>query len=74
MNLLKKCASNDRLYASRNQGRHSSNEVGQAGRADSSGIKADTTRAGGRNFAEDFTREHSLPSLHTASIEISGSF
>jgi hypothetical protein len=74
MNLLKKCASNNRLCTSRNTGRRSSRPVGQAGEANSSEVKPDATRSGRLTFVEDFTREHSLSGPHIASIEISSNF
>ena len=74
MNLLKKCVANDRRCASRNKSQHSSKPVGQAVRANSSEIDQDRPSAGRLTFVADFTREHSLSSLHPTSIEISGSF
>jgi len=74
MSLLKKCVVKNRLSSSRNESRHSLRSVGQAGRANPSEIKPDGPWAGKLTFVEDFTLEHSLPGLHIASIEISGSF
>jgi len=48
--------------------------VEQPHRANSSEIKPNGSWASGLTFVEDFTMEHSLPGLHAASIEISGSF
>jgi hypothetical protein len=47
--------------------------VEQPDRANSSEIKP-AGRWARLTFDEDFTLEHSLPGLHTTSIEISGSF
>jgi hypothetical protein len=48
--------------------------VEQPDRTNSSEIKPDGPWASRLTFVEDFTLEHSLPGLHTTSIEISGSF
>ena len=74
MNLHKKCVANDRRCASRDKGQHSSMSVGQAVRANSSEIMPGAPRAGRLTFVDDFTREHTHPDLHLASIEISGIF
>ena len=74
MNLLKKCDANNRLPASNNKSRPSFRPVRQAHRASFPEIKPDGQWAGSLTFVEDFTREHSLPGLQIASIEISGSF
>ncbi len=74
MSLLKKCDAKNRLSASRSKSLHSLMPAGQADRAHPSEIKRAEPGASNRTFVEDFTREHSLPGVHIASIEISGSF
>ena len=74
MNLLKKRIANNRLCAGRDNGRHSFRPLGQAGGINSSEINPDGPLVGRLTFIEDFTREHSFPVLHMASIEISGTF
>jgi hypothetical protein len=74
MSLVKKGDANNCLSASRNKSRHSFRPARQADRTNPSEIKQDEPRATRLTFAEDFTREHSLPDLYITSIEISGSF
>ena len=74
MSLPKKRVVKSRLSPSRNKSRHSFRPVGQAGRANSSGIEPDGPWAGRLTFVEDFTLEHSLHRLYLTSIEIAGIF
>jgi hypothetical protein len=69
-----KCNAKSRSSTSRNKSGPSFRPVGQADRAHSSEIKPDGRLASRLTFVEDYTREHSLPSLYKTSIEISGSF
>ena len=74
MSLLKKSDTDNRQSARRNKSQPSLGPMGQARGADSSDIKSDGLWTGRLTFGEDFTREHCLPGLHFASIEISGIF
>jgi len=74
MNTLKKCDANNCQGANHNIGRHSFRQMGQSGRANSSKTKPDGAWEGRLTFVDDFTREHTHPDLHLASIEISGIF
>ena len=74
MSLLKKFVVRNRFFVNRGKSRHSFRPLRQAGEVDSSEIKPDRPRMGRPTFAEDFTREHCLPGLHLASVEISGIF
>jgi hypothetical protein len=74
MILLKRCVARNRLSGNRGKRRLRFRLPERAGGVNSSKVKADATVAGRRTFVEDFTREHSLPGLHTTSIEITGIF
>ena len=74
MSLLKKCVGKNRRSMNHDKSRHSSRPLGQAGKVNSSEIKPDGPLVGRLTFVEDFTREHSFPVLHIASIEIAGTF
>ena len=74
MSLLKNGVVEDRLSVNRNKSRHPLKPLGQASKVNSSEIKADGRLVRRRTFVEDFTREHSSPGLHIASIEIAGTF
>jgi hypothetical protein len=74
MILSKKCNANNRLPASPNNSRQSSRPVGLVGRANSSDVWPDRSRAVRLTFFEDFTLEHSLLGGHITSIEIAGIF
>jgi len=74
MNPLKQCDANNCAGTSHNRSRHSLRPVGQADRTNSSEARPDGRWAGRVTFADDFTREHSHPDMHLASVEISGIF
>jgi hypothetical protein len=74
VSLLKKCFAKNRLSVNRDKSRHPFRPLGQAGGVNSSEIKPDGPLVGRLTFVEDFTREHSFPVLHIASIEISSTF
>jgi hypothetical protein len=74
MGALMKCDAEIRLSASQYKSPHPSMLVAQANSANVIEIKPDGLRASNPTFFEDFTREHSFPGVHIASIEISGSF
>ncbi len=72
MSLPRKCETNSSLPASRHESRGSLGQVKQADRSNPSEIKPDVPPAARLAFAEDFTLEHSFPSLQIISIEFSG--
>ena len=74
MSLFRKCVVKNRLSVNRDKSQHPFRPLGQAGGVNSSQIKRDGPLAGRLTFFEDFTREHSFPVPHIASIEISGIF
>ena len=74
MRLLKDCVVKNRLSVNRDKSRHPFRPLGQAGGVNCSEMKPDGPSVSRRAFVEDFTREHSFPVLHMASIEISGTF
>ena len=74
MILQKKCVAKNPLSVNRNKSRHLFRPFKQTGGVNSSQIKPDRPLVGSPTFAEDFTREHSFPVLHTASIGISGTY
>ena len=74
MILQKKCVAKNRLSVNRNKSRHLFRPFKHTGGVNSSQIKPERPLLGRPTFAEDFTREHSFPVLHIASIEISGAF
>ena len=74
MSVSKKCDTNGRLSANRNEGRRSSRRATQHDAAISLEIRRERPRPSELTFAEDFMLEHSYPSPHNISIEIAGSF
>ena len=74
MSLPEKRVVKNRPSPSRNKRRRSFGPVGQAGRANSSGIKLDRPWAGRLTFVEDFILEHSLRRPYLTSTEIAGIF
>lgn len=74
MSIPRICKVKDPLFASRNKSRSSFRRATRADGPKPLEIALEAVAASRLTFVEDFTLEHSLPSLQIASFEMAGSF